>query len=409
MIFRITLTLLISVAFLSCTQLTPFYEGSFQDADVTDTSDSFDDRDSDVADSGDSISDIDVTDSGDSISDNDVTDSGNSTSDNDIADTSNSADDSDADNSGLTCDAEQPDLCGTDDSDSFEIIPTNQTKCYNKSIEITCPTPGKDFYGQDAQYPHATRTFTIQGKAPEEEIFDSMTGLVWQRNISQSRYNVSSAHSHCRLLQYGCGAKGAWRLPTIEELSTIIDYGEDDVAIDEVAFPDTPESMFLSSTFPSESSGYLWVVHFQFGTVEYAMHYSPLHVRCVRGKFCSHSSRFTSSTVSNDVVVTDSTTRLIWTKNYELAKNWQEALSYCENLTYAEESDWRLPNINEIKTLTTYSNYAPASYFPDMPSISFWSSTTGKTALDFAMNISFNAGLVGSLYKGYDNGVRCVR
>ncbi len=29
---------------------------------------------------------------------------------------------------------------------------TGQTRCYNDTAEITCPAPGEDFYGQDAQY-----------------------------------------------------------------------------------------------------------------------------------------------------------------------------------------------------------------------------------------------------------------
>ena len=29
---------------------------------------------------------------------------------------------------------------------------TGQTKCYNATVEITCPSPGQPFYGQDANY-----------------------------------------------------------------------------------------------------------------------------------------------------------------------------------------------------------------------------------------------------------------
>lgn len=29
---------------------------------------------------------------------------------------------------------------------------TGQTKCYNNGVEITCPSPGQAFYGQDANY-----------------------------------------------------------------------------------------------------------------------------------------------------------------------------------------------------------------------------------------------------------------
>ena len=41
-----------------------------------------------------------------------------------------------------------PCFCATAGS----IPDTGQTKCYNDSVEITCPEPGEDFYGQDAQY-----------------------------------------------------------------------------------------------------------------------------------------------------------------------------------------------------------------------------------------------------------------
>ncbi|MBQ3369054.1 DUF1566 domain-containing protein [bacterium] len=47
--------------------------------------------------------------------------------------------------------------------------------------------------------------------------------------------------------------------------------------------------------------------------------------------------------------VTDSS-GLIWQSRSDVEKNktWQQALSHCENLTYAGYSDWRLPNKNEL-------------------------------------------------------------
>lgn len=48
-----------------------------------------------------------------------------------------------------------------------------------------------------------------------------------------------------------------------------------------------------------------------------------------------------------DSTVTDSS-GLIWQSDRENNKTWQEALAYCENLTYAGYSDWRLPNKNEL-------------------------------------------------------------
>ena len=65
----------------------------------------------------------------------------------------------------------------------------------------------------------------------------------------------------------------------------------------------------------------------------------------------------------------------MWQKDYVSGKTWKEALSYCENLTYAGYSDWRLPNRNELASLINYDNVSPASDFPDMPSLEFWSSS----------------------------------
>ena len=40
---------------------------------------------------------------------------------------------------------------------------TGQTKCYNDTVEIPCPSPGQPFYGQDAQY--QTGPFIYQARA----------------------------------------------------------------------------------------------------------------------------------------------------------------------------------------------------------------------------------------------------
>lgn len=85
---------------------------------------------------------------------------------------------------------------------------------------------------------------------------------------------------------------------------------------------------------------------------------------------------FTEATVSGKVIVTDTVTGLIWTKEYSGTVTWQNALAYCENLDYGGYTDWRLPNIEELKTLINRGKYNPASDFPGMPSAYFWSSSS---------------------------------
>ena len=121
-------------------------------------------------------------------------------------------------------------------------------------------------------------------------------------------------------------------------------------------------------------------------------------------------AEFNSTTVNGDVIVTDTKEGLIWQKTYEAHKTWQEALDYCEDLTYAGYSDWRLPNKNELSSLINYEKSgAPYSYFPDMPRSGFWSSSTLSDDTDRAWGVGFYYGNVGYNDKRNDSYVRCVR
>jgi hypothetical protein len=81
-------------------------------------------------------------------------------------------------------------------------------------------------------------------------VLDTSTKLTWQRTAPATPMAATDALAYCSTLRL---AGTGWRLPTVKELLTLVDY-EDATApltgamIDRVAFPGTPASFFWSST-----------------------------------------------------------------------------------------------------------------------------------------------------------------
>ncbi len=102
------------------------------------------------------------------------------------------------------------------------------------------------------------------------------------------------------------------------------------------------------------------------------------------------NQRFTSNT---DQTVTDNLTGLIWAKDAGTPTvgscsggkmTWQAALTYvaCLNTTsHLGHNDWRLPNVNELESITNAGQADPSTWlnsqgFVSVQSDSYWSSTT---------------------------------
>ena len=306
------------------------------------------------------------------------------------------------------------------------VLCSGQTKCYDNTVEITCPSEGEAFYGQDAQYAVLSgycvpRSYTVSGESGSDIVTDNITGLIWQRTlpaIYPECYGFAicewqGAIDYCNALTYG--GYDDWRLPTRREPATLPDYGRYDPAIDTSIFPGTQSTEYWSATASVSDADNAWAVDFKNGRVtDYGHDKTEIYLaRCVRGNALSNSV-FIETAVGGDVLVTDTATGLVWTKGFTSNISWQDALAYCENLIYGGYTDWRLPNIEELGTLVKDSSHNPASNFPGMPSgFDFWrsSSTVGGTV---SYNWSF-ASQTGELNYGGSKGgttysyARCVR
>ncbi len=120
-------------------------------------------------------------------------------------------------------------------------------------------------------------------------------------------------------------------------------------------------------------------------------------------------NRFVIIELENEqYVVLDVVTDLIWQKDFATDKTWSQALEHCEDLVYAGQSDWRLPNKKELISLINFEAQLPASDFPDMPSFFFWSSTSSAKNESRAWDPNFEYGLVNYNEKTTKSNVRCV-
>jgi len=117
---------------------------------------------------------------------------------------------------------------------------------------------------------------------------------------------------------------------------------------------------------------------------------------------------------NGDGTVTDNVTGLMWQKNDDgIIYEWEPAITHCESLSFATYSDWRLPNIKELRSIVDNSRYNPsidATLFPNSNLKDYWSSTTfAGTQIDaYYVLFSFD-GRVNRNIKNYFYYVRCVR
>jgi hypothetical protein len=133
-------------------------------------------------------------------------------------------------------------------------------------------------------------------------------------------------------------------------------------------------------------------------------------------------------TNNGDGTVTDNGTGLMWVADGTGAGcnsgnkiTWANAISFCENLTFAGYDDWRLPNIKELHSLINYGNYDPAigelrvggngtgaPFIHTQPA--YWSSTSCSKQPLCALYADFIGGMTVNDYKTYaDYYVRAVR
>lgn len=284
---------------------------------------------------------------------------------------------------------------------SYQIVDTGQELCYDTLVEISSPLQGETFYGQDAQYDGHQANYQDNG---DGTVTDLVTGLMWQKYLFEEKLTYDEAlegTDTCSL-----GGHSDWRLPSIKELYSLIQFnGTDpsgpgsynpipfiDTLFFEFRYGDTLageriiDAQYASST---EYSGLtmggdftVFGVNFADGRIKgYGTDPLPgqtgdktFFVRYVRGNPDYGTNNYIDE---GEGTIKDVATGMMWDKHDSgQGLNWQEALAWVEQKNMENHqgySDWRLPNAKELQSIVDYSRSPQA---------------TGSASIDPVFNIT---------------------
>ena len=241
--------------------------------------------------------------------------------------------------------------------------------------------------------------FTISEINRDTIVIDSATGLQWQKTDIEQRLPWNKAFNECKNLNYA--GYTDWRLPNKNELLSLVNYEKPEKPYS--YFPDMPrDGSFWSSSTSTSSTERAWLVHFGDGfMLVHSKKNGSNYLRCVRDDKCSggkfwNGSACVSPCESNPCneasanAVHDSCTpeslteficdcaegygwggdkclpecgsgssfpcidseySLIWSSRNTNSKTWSGANTHCETLEEGGYTDWRLPTIDELRTI----------------------------------------------------------
>jgi len=289
----------------------------------------------------------------------------------------------------------------------YPIVDTAQELTYDDSSVIAAPTESQRFYGQDAQVDGNQPSYVADG---DGTVTDLVTGLMWTQGY-YGKMSQSQAAAYAE--SFELAGYSDWRLPTIKELYSLIDFSGEDVDpmsssasnpfIDtryfDFAYGDTSageriiDSQWATTsiyTGDSEFAGgsrLMFGVNFADGRIKGYPVQGSFYVRLVRGNTAYGENDLIDN---GDGTITDLATGLMWSQDDSgTGLNWEDALAYVQELNDANHlgySDWTLPNAKELQSIVDYDRSPDA---------------TGSAAIDPIFNVTNITNEEGELDRGF--------
>ncbi len=259
---------------------------------------------------------------------------------------------------------------------TYKIVDTNVEDFYDDTAIISNPSAGQAFDGQDASYSGNQPSYTNNSNGT---ITDNVTGLMWEQDMG---VKISYADAFIKAGASTLGGHSDWRVPTIKELYSLILFsgrimgasamelfinstyfnqplGDESIGEREIDAQTWSSTEYVGLTMNND--GTVFGVNFIDGRIKGYPKYQPptgtipmtMYFRMVRGNISYGINDFVDN---DDGTISDLATGLMWQQADDgTMRDWENALSYAENLTLADNSDWRLPNAKELQSIIDYT------------------------------------------------------
>jgi hypothetical protein len=286
---------------------------------------------------------------------------------------------------------------------AWRVPGTAQVGCFSADARIDCPRADAPFFGQDGQHPGPRPPFDVRA---DGTVVDPVTGLTWTRALAGP---MSWDEARAAATALRTGGYADWRVPSIKELYTLIDfrgwfaptaaqsrpfidteafefaYGEGSRFFDVQVWSSTES---VATTMNNDAT--IFGVNFADGRLKGYPRFQPgshgavphrMHVRFVRGPVYGVNEYRDNG----DGTVTDLASGLVWQQSDDgRPRTWRDALASCTALRLAGQADWRLPDAKELHSIVDTTR-APtvtgsAAVAPPLRTTTaesyFWTSTT---------------------------------
>lgn len=330
-------------------------------------------------------------------------------------------------------------LAGEAGGQVYPVPDTDQEKCFDDSGEVTPPGSGQAYFGQDAQYETLEQSYADNG---DGTVTDLVTGLMWVGDCGEKMTweEAEAGAETCTV-----GGYDDWRMPTIKELYSLIQFSGTDPSGPEpynvIPFIDTDYFIFeYGDTLSGERliDAQYWSSTIYRGltmagdSTAFGVNFADGRIKgyprdevgppgmdfqmTAFAKYVRGTEYGSNQFVDNgDGTVTDLATGLMWQQADDgTGRNWEGALSYAENLELAGYNDWRLPDAHELQSIVDYTRSPQETGSPAIdpvftctqiideggePNYGFyWTGTTHESAVpvnegEFAVYVAFGEAL----------------